>query len=196
MGQNNALSEPAWRDLLQDAAGRAARYLEGLDGRGVAPLPEAVAHLTELGGPVPEQPADPQEVLRLLDEIGSPATIATAGTAFFRVRHRRDHPRGSGSKLAGGGLGPECRAGRYVTGRSRARTGSAEAGSLICCTFPRELRADLSPGRPWRTSQPCWLPATRCFPGLAGMWRARACSARRPSGSLPAPKAIRPCSGL
>jgi glutamate/tyrosine decarboxylase-like PLP-dependent enzyme len=55
--------------LLEDAAQRAIAYLEGLDGRRVAPSAEAVA--------------DPTLTLSRLDEIGSPATMATAGSRFF-----------------------------------------------------------------------------------------------------------------
>lgn len=70
--------------LLSDAADRAARYLNGLDSRPVRALPDAVERLTAaLDEPLPEQPCDPAEVLRLLDEVGSPATIASAGGRYF-----------------------------------------------------------------------------------------------------------------
>jgi glutamate/tyrosine decarboxylase-like PLP-dependent enzyme len=46
-------------------------------------LPQHVAGLTALGGPLPEAPADPAEVLALLDDIGSPATVASAGGRYF-----------------------------------------------------------------------------------------------------------------
>ena len=71
------------RELLEDVARRAARYLEGLDERGVAPEPEALDRLDELGGALPEEAADPHDVLALLDEVGSPATIASAGPRYF-----------------------------------------------------------------------------------------------------------------
>ncbi len=69
--------------LLDDASARAVRYLNGLPERRVSPAPEAVANLTRLGGSLPEGPSDPAETLALLDEIGSPATVATAGGRFF-----------------------------------------------------------------------------------------------------------------
>ena len=69
--------------LLRDAAGRGIRYLEGLDARGVAPAPAAVAGLARFDEPLPEGPSDPAAVLRLLDEVGSPATVAIAGGRFF-----------------------------------------------------------------------------------------------------------------
>jgi glutamate/tyrosine decarboxylase-like PLP-dependent enzyme len=69
--------------LLTETADRAARYLAGLANRNVAPLPEHVAGLTALGGPLPQGPSDPTEVLALLDDVGSPATVATAGGRYF-----------------------------------------------------------------------------------------------------------------
>lgn len=70
-------------DLLQNGASRAARYLAGLDGREVAPTATALAGLEQLATPLPDTPADPAEVLRLLDECASPATVASAGGRYF-----------------------------------------------------------------------------------------------------------------
>lgn len=69
--------------LLNDAAQRAQRYLDDLDERSVAPLPEDVARLAQLGGPLPDGPGDPMATLALLDDIGSPATVASAGRRYF-----------------------------------------------------------------------------------------------------------------
>ena len=71
------------RDLLQDAGGRGVQYLEGLESRSVAPTSAALERLTALDGPLPDHPSDPTEVIALLDEIGSPATMATASPRFF-----------------------------------------------------------------------------------------------------------------
>ncbi|SRR5579883_492375 len=72
-----------YRDLLALAAERAIRYREGLDERRVAPSPEEIERLAALAGPLPDGPADPAAVLTLLDEMGSPATVATAGGRYF-----------------------------------------------------------------------------------------------------------------
>jgi glutamate/tyrosine decarboxylase-like PLP-dependent enzyme len=69
--------------LLSDTAARAARYLSGIAGRRVAPLPEDVARLGELGGPLPERGCDAAAALALLDDAGSPATVATTGGRYF-----------------------------------------------------------------------------------------------------------------
>ena len=70
-------------DLLDDASGRARRYLAALDSRAVAPTPEALAALARFGGPLPERASSPSEVLAELDELGSPATVASAGRRYF-----------------------------------------------------------------------------------------------------------------
>src|SRR6266566_2631614 len=75
--------ESQMKDLLRTTAERAARYLAGLKDRGVAPTREALANLGRLDEAFPEHPTDPSVVVRLLDEIGSPATMASAGGRFF-----------------------------------------------------------------------------------------------------------------
>ncbi|MGQ0646066.1 MAG: pyridoxal phosphate-dependent decarboxylase family protein [Gemmatimonadaceae bacterium] len=71
------------RTLLEEGAQRAIRYLEGLDARGVAPSPRALAELPRLDGTIPEESCDPREVLALLDDVASPASCAMAGPRFF-----------------------------------------------------------------------------------------------------------------
>jgi glutamate/tyrosine decarboxylase-like PLP-dependent enzyme len=70
-------------ELLADAAQRAIHYLDGLAERPVAPDPHAVLRVERFDEPLPDGPVDPSEVLALLDEVGSPATIASAGGRFF-----------------------------------------------------------------------------------------------------------------
>jgi glutamate/tyrosine decarboxylase-like PLP-dependent enzyme len=76
-------AEASVKKLLAETADRAAQYVTGIGNRRVAPLPADVARLEALGGPLPESPSDPSEVLTLLDSIGSPATVATAGGRYF-----------------------------------------------------------------------------------------------------------------
>ncbi|HEY7341431.1 MAG TPA: aminotransferase class V-fold PLP-dependent enzyme [Ktedonobacterales bacterium] len=77
------MSDDPTSDLLALAAERGARYRAGLDTRLVAPPPDAIERLSALGGPLPETPQPPEQVFALLDEIGSPATVATAGGRYF-----------------------------------------------------------------------------------------------------------------
>jgi glutamate/tyrosine decarboxylase-like PLP-dependent enzyme len=70
-------------ELLSDAATRAIRYLETLDARSVAPTRDAVSALGAFDETLPANSCDPAQTLRMLDEIGSPATMAMAGRRFF-----------------------------------------------------------------------------------------------------------------
>src|SRR5438874_9957648 len=74
---------PRINALRRTTADRAARYRASLHERSVVPTPEALANLARLDEPFPERPTDAAKVIALLDEIGSPATIASAGGRFF-----------------------------------------------------------------------------------------------------------------
>src|SRR2546426_6712687 len=106
------------QDLLRTTAERAARYLADLKDRGVAPTPEALANLRRLDEPLPEHPTDPAAVIRLLDEIGSPATMASAGGRLFGF-------------VGGGGL-PPTRAGSNPA----APPGPNAGGRVLFPPFP------------------------------------------------------------
>jgi glutamate/tyrosine decarboxylase-like PLP-dependent enzyme len=69
--------------LLADAADRARRYLAGLDQRPVGPDGAALSALASFDEPLPEEPGDPAATLALLDEVGSPATVASTGGRYF-----------------------------------------------------------------------------------------------------------------
>jgi hypothetical protein len=69
--------------LLNDTARRASRYLESLDARSVAPTKEAIAALCNFEQAFPEQGSTAEAVVAELDQIGSPATMASAGGRFF-----------------------------------------------------------------------------------------------------------------
>jgi glutamate/tyrosine decarboxylase-like PLP-dependent enzyme len=71
------------RSILEDAARRAIQYLEGLDSRNVAPAPEAIEKLTRLNESMAESGTPDETVLQLLDELGSPASMAMAGPRFY-----------------------------------------------------------------------------------------------------------------
>ena len=71
------------KELLHETAERAARYIEGLSDRSVNPASAALNSLEALGGRFPEEPAEPGEIVALLDDAGSPATVASAGRRYF-----------------------------------------------------------------------------------------------------------------
>jgi len=70
-------------DILREAADRATAYLDGIETRHVFPSGTAIGRLTELGGKLPDAPMSAEKVLELLDEIGSPATVTSAGGRYF-----------------------------------------------------------------------------------------------------------------
>jgi glutamate/tyrosine decarboxylase-like PLP-dependent enzyme len=71
------------QSLLNQAAARSIDYLATIDARSVAPSPAALDRLSAFEHPLPDEPTDPEQVLQLLDELGSPATMAMAGPRFF-----------------------------------------------------------------------------------------------------------------
>jgi glutamate/tyrosine decarboxylase-like PLP-dependent enzyme len=72
------------RELLMDAANRAASYLERLPSRPVCAQRGAPERLAEaLAVPLPAQPGRAADILAFLDEYGSPATVASAGGRYF-----------------------------------------------------------------------------------------------------------------
>ncbi len=75
--------KPPRPELLEDAARRAIRYVTDVRGRRVAPSPADLRRLAELDRELPEEPQDPAGVLALLDEVASPATMATTGGRYF-----------------------------------------------------------------------------------------------------------------
>ena len=72
-----------FQEVLTDAAARAQHYLRSIHHRHVGVRQEALDDLQKLGGPLSAQGQDPKSVVKLLDEIGSPATIANMGGRFF-----------------------------------------------------------------------------------------------------------------
>jgi glutamate/tyrosine decarboxylase-like PLP-dependent enzyme len=65
-------------------AARCAReYVGGLADRAVAPSDQAREALRGFQGPLPEEAADPAEVVATLHRLGSPATVASTGGRFF-----------------------------------------------------------------------------------------------------------------
>jgi glutamate/tyrosine decarboxylase-like PLP-dependent enzyme len=69
--------------ILSDAAARAIRYLDAVKLRHVGATKEALSRLTVFDGPLPTHGEDPNSILKTLDEVGAPATIASTGGRFF-----------------------------------------------------------------------------------------------------------------
>jgi glutamate/tyrosine decarboxylase-like PLP-dependent enzyme len=70
-------------NLLDIAAKKASRYVREIGERRVAPSATDLAALASFHENFPENSSDPREVLRILDEFGSPCTVATTGRRYF-----------------------------------------------------------------------------------------------------------------
>jgi glutamate/tyrosine decarboxylase-like PLP-dependent enzyme len=73
----------ALRPLLDHAVAHAAEFLEALPDRRVAPTATAEQLRKELGGPLPEDPLEPRQVVADLATAAEPGLMATAGGRFF-----------------------------------------------------------------------------------------------------------------
>jgi glutamate/tyrosine decarboxylase-like PLP-dependent enzyme len=77
------VDRPDWKGSLGEAFDRAVAYLEGLPTRpvpGRASLPELRA---ALGGPLPERPLEPREVVAALATAAEPGVMASSSGRFF-----------------------------------------------------------------------------------------------------------------
>jgi glutamate/tyrosine decarboxylase-like PLP-dependent enzyme len=84
MTKQTSTNELSKRDeLLRQAAEIARKYVQEIAERRVAPTKRDLDHLTRFREPLPNAPSDPMEILEKLDEIGSPATVATTGGRYF-----------------------------------------------------------------------------------------------------------------
>ncbi len=70
-------------ELLATAARSGMRYVEGASKRRVAPGEADLQALAGFHEPFPNAPRNPREVIAKLDQLGSPATVATTGARYF-----------------------------------------------------------------------------------------------------------------
>jgi glutamate/tyrosine decarboxylase-like PLP-dependent enzyme len=70
-------------DLLALAASLAQRYVTTIADRRVIPDADAIAALHAFSADAPSHPQDAETVLRQLDALGSPATVASTGGRYF-----------------------------------------------------------------------------------------------------------------
>jgi glutamate/tyrosine decarboxylase-like PLP-dependent enzyme len=80
-----ARQEPKLRtdSVLRFAAERANRYVQQVGERRVAPTERDVTALAKFHEPFPAGPSDPRDVVQFLDDLGSPATVASTGGRYF-----------------------------------------------------------------------------------------------------------------
>lgn len=71
------------REMFEQAKEYAYAYMDGVFDRNVFPTPAALDGLRAFDEPLPQAPADPAQMLRMLHEYGSPATVAHTGGRYF-----------------------------------------------------------------------------------------------------------------
>ena len=81
--QEEMFSQVKERDLFEQAKDYAFAYMDSVYGRNVAPTDEAVKALSIFDEPFPAKAGNGAEILRLLHEAGSPATVAQTGGRYF-----------------------------------------------------------------------------------------------------------------
>lgn len=69
--------------LIRDADHRALEYIEGIENRRVFPSRTAIDGLSAFDEQLPEAGYPAAETLAMLDQVGSPATVATNGPRYF-----------------------------------------------------------------------------------------------------------------
>src|SRR5258707_193569 len=91
-------------EILKTAAERAIRYVHMARERKVAPAEKYLAALTTFHEPFPAEGSNPADVVAMLDEFGSPATVATTGGRYFGFVTAGALPAAVGANLPAGGL--------------------------------------------------------------------------------------------
>jgi glutamate/tyrosine decarboxylase-like PLP-dependent enzyme len=71
------------KSAFDEARNAAYTYADRALERNVFPTPEAIENLSHFDEPLPDSPGDALQILRLLDEYGSPATVAQIGGRYF-----------------------------------------------------------------------------------------------------------------
>jgi len=69
--------------LMDQFAGMAANYISGISQQPVFPSADSIAQLEHFREPLQQEPVSPDEVLHLLDQLGSPATVKSSGGRYF-----------------------------------------------------------------------------------------------------------------
>jgi glutamate/tyrosine decarboxylase-like PLP-dependent enzyme len=82
---------------LEVAAAAALAYVRAVDDRPVFPDADAIDALAAFDEQLPEAGSDPVETIRLLDEVGGPATVASTGSSYFGFVIGGTHPAALGA---------------------------------------------------------------------------------------------------
>lgn len=77
------MTDATAEDVVTDGNRRAAIYIASRFNRGVHPTADAMTALKAFDEPLPQHGATAAEVINMLDQLGSPATVQTNGPRYF-----------------------------------------------------------------------------------------------------------------
>jgi len=69
--------------IIDDFSEKAKKYLEQIETRNVFPTRDAIENLNKFDVPLQDDPINPEQVIHELNEVGSPATVTSAGNRYF-----------------------------------------------------------------------------------------------------------------
>ncbi|HET8685266.1 MAG TPA: hypothetical protein VFM18_01230, partial [Methanosarcina sp.] len=81
--QEEMFSQLRIKDVFEQAKSFAYAYMDSVRDRNVFPRDEAITNLSIFEEPLPVTPGNPDEILQLLHEYGSPATVGQTGGRYF-----------------------------------------------------------------------------------------------------------------
>jgi glutamate/tyrosine decarboxylase-like PLP-dependent enzyme len=81
--QDDMFAQSRDKRLLKQAQTYANEYIDGINARHVFPADSALQALRVFHEPMPAEPASGEDILALLNEYGSPATVAHTGGRYF-----------------------------------------------------------------------------------------------------------------
>ncbi len=173
------------RALLQRTADLASDFLESLDERPVFPRTSAAELRVALGGPLPDEPSDPQEVVERLAAAADPGIVAIPSGRYFGF-------------VIGGGL-PAALAADWLTSAWDQNAGLYVGGASASVVeqvvrewtcellgLPADARSGSSPAPRWGASPLSPRRASACSSVPAGTSNATGWPAGRGCACSPA----------
>jgi glutamate/tyrosine decarboxylase-like PLP-dependent enzyme len=100
MNQNNVVNELS--GIIDDFSVKAKAFIRNIESRSVFPSAEALKNLQNFNTELQDDPLDPLQVLKELNETGSPATVLNTGGRYFGFVIGGTLPAAMGANLLAG----------------------------------------------------------------------------------------------